>query len=187
MACVTINVYFPEARIQELSEQIEEQVRTEAGEEQNEQEPQEQPEGETTSSSSSPLGLLLGSTPAFAQEVPAPGVTNPAIRKLIDSRAARFNDLVPYYDSGVIGENNQGLVESLHLDKVDDLRKRAEVQRLVKAENADRDKLYQEIAAAEGVDRAQLPRIRETYAETLRNKARSGWWIQTPSGEWKQK
>jgi uncharacterized protein YdbL (DUF1318 family) len=186
MACVTINVYFPEARIEELSEKIESEVRKEAEGEQ-EQQQQEAQESEATSTSSSLFDLMLGATPAMAQEVPSPEVTNPAIRQIIDSRAARFPKLVPFFDAGVIGENNQGLVESLHLDKLDDLRKRAEVGKLVKAENADRDKLYQEIAAAENVDRSQVPRIGATYAETLRNKARAGWWIQTPDGEWKQK
>jgi uncharacterized protein YdbL (DUF1318 family) len=187
MACVTINVYFPEARIEEISEKIESEVRKEAEEEQNQEEQQEPQESETTSSSSSLLDVLLGATPAMAQEVPSPEVTNPAIRQIIDSRAGRFPKLVPFFDSGAIGENNKGLVESLHLDEIDDLRQRAEVQKLVKAENADRNKLYQEIAAAENVDSSQLARIGETYAETMRKKARSGWWIQTPDGEWKQK
>ena len=88
---------------------------------------------------------------------------------------------------GVVGENNEGLVEIVKLDAVKDLRERAEVQRVVKAENADREQLYKEIAAAENVDLAQLPRIRETYAETMRNKARAGDWIQLPDGTWKQK
>ena len=63
----------------------------------------------------------------------------------------------------------------------------ATVQRVARAENADRETLYKEIAAAEGVDNSQIPRIRETYAETLRKNARRGDWIQSPGGEWKQK
>ena len=87
----------------------------------------------------------------------------------------------------MIGESNQGLVEVRSLDSLTELKDRAEVQRLVKAENADREELYREIAAAKKVDLSQLPKIRETYASTLREMARSGEWIQMPDGAWKQK
>ena len=76
-------------------------------------------------------------------------------------------------------------LEIRDLDAVD-LRSRAEVQRLVKEENADRERLFGEIATAKNVDRSQLPRIRETYAKTLRANARSGDWIQAADGSWKQ-
>ena len=62
-----------------------------------------------------------------------------------------------------------------------------DIQRLIKDENADREQLFREIAAAKNVDLSQLQRIRETYASTLREKARSGDWIQQPDGAWVQK
>jgi uncharacterized protein YdbL (DUF1318 family) len=114
-------------------------------------------------------------------------VSNPAIRKIIASRAKRVGALNRYKAKGVIGENNRALVEARDLDALTDLKQRAEVQRLIKAENADREQLFREIAAAQNVDLSQLPRIRETYAGTLRAKARPGDWIQTPDGNWKQK
>ena len=88
---------------------------------------------------------------------------------------------------GVIGENNQALVEIRALDQLEDLRLRSEVQKLVRAENEDRERLFKEIAAAKNVDLSQLPRIRETYAATLRANAAPGEWIQTADGEWKRK
>ena len=186
-ACLTININFPEAAIKDLSKQIEEQVAKEAAAQQEQQkapEPEAKPEG---GGSSSLLDLMLGVSPAYADEVAAPEVTSPAIRKIIDSRAARLPDLAKYKAQGVIGESNQGLVEARNLESLTDLKARAEVQRLVKAENADREELYKEIAAAKGVDLSQLPKIRVTYAETLRQNARPGEWIQTADGAWKQK
>lgn len=185
-ACITVNVYFPEAAIKDLSKQIEEQVQKEAEKKKQEE---TAPAGETAPSqggSSSLLDSILGVSVAYAQ-VADPGVTSPAIRKIIDSRAARVAQLDAFKNQGVIGENNQGLVEARNLESLSDLKARAEVQRLVKAENADREELYKEIAAAEGVDLAQLPRIKETYAETLRANAKAGQWIQTSDGAWKQK
>jgi uncharacterized protein YdbL (DUF1318 family) len=67
------------------------------------------------------------------------------------------------------------------------LKERADVQRLIRDENADREQLYREIAAAKNVELSLLPRIRETYASTLRDNARPGDWIQQPDGAWAQK
>lgn len=184
-ACITVNVYFPEAAIKDLSQQIEEQVRKEAQKKQEESPPAEETAPQD-SGSSSVLDSWLGVTVAHAQ-VADPGVTSPAIRKIVESRASRVAQLDGYKGQGVIGENNQGLVEARNLESLSDLKARADVQRLVKAENADREELYKEIAAAEGVDLSQLPRIKQTYAETLRANAKPGHWIQTPDGAWKQK
>ena len=193
-ACVTVNVYFPEAEVRDLSQQIEEEVRRQAAERGtngSDAAPQgEQPDSDPgTQPGASLLDLLLGVTPAMAQggDVPAPEITSPAIRKIIDSRAARVGDLRRFKSDGVIGENNKGLLEVRNLEAVSDLRARADLQRLVRAENADREELYKEIAAAKNVDLAQLPRIRETYASTLRDFAGPGEWIQMPNGDWKQK
>lgn len=184
-ACVTVNVYFPEAAIKDLSKQIEEQVQKKAAQS-NPPAPSPSPEPEKQPSASL-LDNLLGVAPAYAAEVAAPEVSSPAIRKIIDSRAARVADLDRYKAQGVIGENNQGLVEPRALETLPDLKARAEVQRLVKAENADREELYKEIAAAKGVDLAQITKIRETYASTLRDNAKTGDWIQLADGTWKKK
>ena len=186
-ACVTVNVYFPEAEVRDLSRQIEEEVRKQAAQQSGEAPP---PPPEATPPPSgqgaSLLDLMLAATPAQAQ-VPQPEITNPAIRKIIDSRAARYNELRRYLDQGVLGENNKGLLEVRNLEALTDLKARADVQRLVKAENADRQELYKEIAAAKTVDLAQLPKIHETYAATLRQNAKAGDWIQQPDGNWVKK
>ncbi len=194
-ACVTINVYFPEAAIKDIAEQIESEVQKKAAEAPDPaaepapgpQDPQKPREPASHGSGAGLLGLL-GVSAAYAQEqVPAPEVSNPAIRKIIDSRAQRLPQLNKYKRAGVIGENNKGFVEVLKLEAVSGLGERAEVQRLVRAENADREQLYKEIAAATNVDASQIPRIGETYAEKLRELAHSGDWIQQPDGRWVQK
>lgn len=195
-ACVTVNVYFPEGEIRDLSRQIEDEIRQQASQESAAGEPAEEKEQEDAPQASrlaveAPFRLaaelFLGS-PVWAQdEVPAPEVTNPAIRRIIDSRARRLAQLNRFKGSGVVGENNQALVEVRALDQVTDLRERAAVQRLVKDENADREALFKEMAIATGVDSSQIPRLRTTYAATLREKARAGDWIQMPDGNWRRK
>ena len=49
------------------------------------------------------------------------------------------------------------------------------------------ERMFQEIAAATGVDLSQLPRIQETYAAPLRQNAPRGDWIQLPDGRWETK
>ena len=196
-ACVTINVYFPEAAVKDLSEQIEEAIAKEAAKAPDSgtapaTEPEEAPVAPPASSFnvSALLGsalALLGPTPVYADEdVAAPAVSNPAIRKLIESRAQRVKDINRYKSAGVLGENREALLEIRQLDSLP-LAERAAVQKLVKQENADREQMFKEIAAATGADLSTLPQIRETYAQTLREKAQPGDWIQQPDGTWKQK
>jgi uncharacterized protein YdbL (DUF1318 family) len=186
--CVTIQVYFPAAKIQSLSEQIESEVQRKAAEQQPAESHEVQPAAPTTEApKQSLLEAIVGGRPAWAaDEVPAPDVTSPAIRALIDSRASRVAELNRYKSQGLVGENNQALVEARGLDSVTDLALRAAVQRLIDAENKDRRLLFDEIAAAEGVDRSQIPRIQSTYAQTLRRHARPGDWVQAADGSWSQ-
>ena len=202
-ACVTINVYFPAAEIKDLSQQIEQEVQKQAAREAAKGQaaetpapaPAPAPEPKKDQGSQAPgqtsglFDLLVGATPAYAQadSVAPPEVTSPAIRRIIESRAARVADLTRFKSQGAVGENNRALVEVRDLETLSDLKARAEVQRLVKAENADREELFREIAVAKKVDPGQIDKIRETYATTLRENARAGDWIQMPDGSWKRK
>ena len=192
-ACITINVYFPEAAVKELSQQIEDEVQKKAAGEatptpESTPTPVAQSDGGAAESLLSYI-LSLGATTAYAaqDQVAAPEITNPAIRKIIDSRAARLDAINALKAEGVIGESNQALLVIRNLDAIQGLKERADAQRLVKDENADREQLFKEIAAAKNVDLAQLPQIRATYAETLREMAHPGDWLQLPDGTWEQK
>ncbi len=192
-ACITINVYFPEAAVKELSQQIEDEVqKTAAGEATPVPEPTPSPVAQSDGGASESLLsciLSLGATTAYAaqDQVAAPEITNPAIRKIIDSRAARLDAINALKAEGVIGESNQALLVIRNLDAIQGLKERADAQKLVKDENADREQLFKEIAVAKKVDLAQLPKIRATYAETLREMAHPGDWIQLPDESWVQK
>ena len=186
MGCVTINVYFPEAAVRDLSEQIEEQVREKA--EELEEPAATEPEGDAQArleapQESRPLRLAI----LQSAGVPGAEVTSPKIERLIASRAQRLGEINRWKSQGVLGESNEALLVVRSLDSVSGLADRAAVQRLVSEENADRRKIFEEIAAIKQVDRSQLPRIQATYAETLRAQARPGDWIQMPDGQWARK
>lgn len=187
VACITINVYFPEEAIRDLSEKIEAEVEQQAGG----SPPTTSPSPTPVPPGGGPLAALLslGAGTAWADQegVPAPEISNPAIRSIIATRAARLEVLNRWKTEGVIGETNRALVEVRDLAAVPGLKERAEVQRLVRDENADREQLFREIAAAKNVDLSQLDRIRTTYADTMRANAHPGDWIQQPDGTWVRK
>ena len=187
--------YFPEAAVKDLSEKIEDAVAREAAAAGDAEPEPEEGAGEDVSWLRSTFDRAVGTAlhllapaPVYAQtdEVAAPEITNPAIRKIIQSRAARVRELNRHKSSGAVGESNKALIEVRQLDALA-LQQRAAVQKLVRAENADRERMFKEIAAATGTDLSQLPQIRSTYATTLRQKARRGDWIQMPDGTWRQK
>ena len=194
LACVTINVYFPEEKVKDLSEKIEDAVAREAAEEAAPAEA-DKPSGnqsvrlDFSKAASFVVGSVLALLPAgdiSAQEVAEPEISNPAIRRIVESRGARVAELSRFKAAGAIGENNQALLEAKDLQALP-LQDRAAAQRLIKAENDDREQMFKEIAAATGADPSSLPQIRTTYAETLRQKAKPGEWIQQPNGEWQKK
>lgn len=192
LACVTINVYFPEEKVKDLSEKIEDAVAREAAEAApatgQPQASLDRPSsfGELAAIAAGNLLRLLPAGEAAAQEVADPGISNPAIRRIIESRAARVGELTRFKSSGAVGENNQALLEARDLQQLP-LADRAAAQKLIKAENDDRETMFKEIAAATGADPSTIPQIRTTYAETLRQKAKAGEWIQQPGGEWVKK
>jgi uncharacterized protein YdbL (DUF1318 family) len=192
LACVTINVYFPEEKVKDLSEKIEDAVAREAAEAAPAPaEPQAslaapRSFGELAAIAAGNLLRLLPAGEAAAQEVADPGISNPAIRRIIESRAARIGELSRFKASGAIGENNKALLEARDLQQLQ-LADRAAAQKLIKAENDDREAMFKEIAAATGASPDSMPQIRTTYAETLRQKAKAGEWIQQPGGEWVKK
>ena len=67
-----------------------------------------------------------------------------------------------------------------------DLKARAEVKSLVSAENADRLRLYKEIARANDFPE-KADEVQRIFAETWREKADKGWFVEQPGGEWKGK
>jgi uncharacterized protein YdbL (DUF1318 family) len=210
LACVTINVYFPEAAVKDLSEQIENAILKEAGASEEstpatsgEQEDtgekkgtgEQKDTGETQNSAlrhALEIGIgtalhWLPTTEVLAQgNVAAPEISNPAIRQIIKSRSTRISNITRHKASGVLGENNKALLEVRNLAALA-LRDRAAVQKLVREENADRQRMFKEIAAATGTNLSQLPQIQATYAATLRAKAKKGEWTQQSNGQWKQK
>ena len=124
--------------------------------------------------------LLLVSLKASADiEVNTPGV-----RSITAQMQMRHVQLLPYFTSGAVGLNTDGSIVLRDIESVP-LAARQKLQRLVDAENLDRDNLYAEIANANAHPEWRSA-VRSAFAPRWLNYAQHGWWIMSDKG-WIQK
>ena len=129
------------------------------------------------------LFVAIGSN--FAQAVVADlEINTPAISAIKASMQARHGQLLPHYNSGAVGLTKDGLVAVRDATAVP-LKDRGGINSLVAAENADRNKLYKEIAAGNGHPEWEGD-IRQTFAGRWIDKAQGGWFYQS-GGSWVKK
>lgn len=176
-ACVTINIYFPAEELRGAADKIVEEV---WGERNLPQDPATQP---PAGNRGSLLRWLSGPTTAYAaQDI---NVTTPEIRAVKDTIKQRSERLFPYLDSGHIGIGVDALLKVRTTEGLD-LRTRGEVNRLVSEENADRQRLYAEIARANGFP-DRVGEVQDIFAASWRDNAQSGWFIELADGSWRTK
>lgn len=179
-ACITINIYFPEAEAERAADRIIDEVRGTTGEQ------------DTTSWFRSPAAQSVASTlvnfvipPAHAQGQVDFDASSPAKRALEESLKARFPSLKPYYDSGAIGLGADASI--VIRDRADiPLNERNRVRQLVAEQNADWEALYAEIARINGRPE-WVKDIRRVFAERWIAKAAAGWYYLDSSGGWQKK
>ncbi|GAB4178384.1 MAG: YdbL family protein [Wenzhouxiangellaceae bacterium] len=183
-ACVTINVYFPEAAAEQAADRF---IRDVIGAE-SETPPVEQGTGQRAPSmaegfASGLLNLIVA--PAWAQEADI-DISSPQIEAIKARMSARHKQyLEAWYDAGAIGFGNDGLVVIRDRAAVP-LSDRRKLEQIVAEENADRRAVYREIAVANGHPEWE-DQIRETFARRWIANARPGWYYQDADGAWKQK
>jgi uncharacterized protein YdbL (DUF1318 family) len=182
VSCVTVNIYFPAAAIQKAADQIVDDVRKIP-------EPAPGPKPEQKPDKSSLLDRIrvvrLGPTEAQAAAVDV-NVSTPAIRNIRASLAGRFPQLQPLYAKGAIGETNTGLIAARDIGALS-LKEKADLNRLVEQENANRQALYAEIIRANSLDPGQLGEVQRLFANSWRDKSAPGWWVQQNNGQWGRK
>ncbi len=128
------------------------------------------------------LSTLLASQ--FAAAAADLEVNTPAISAIKGSMQARHGQLAAHYASGAVGLTKDGMIAVRDASAVP-LKDRGALNSAVAAENADRTKLYKEIAVANGHPEWQ-PEIQSTFASRWIDKAQGGWYYQSAGG-WVQK
>ena len=176
-ACVTVNVYFPASAAERAADMIVKDV-YDAG---SKDEPTSALPMRVRAGLVAVLDLLI---PAAAAQQPDINISTPAISQLRQAMEARHAQLRPYYGSGAIGMQADGLIV-LRDPKTVPLEARNLVKKLVADENADRNRLYAEVAQANAHPEWQ-PDIRRIFATAWVQNAPAGWWYQA-GGNWAQK
>jgi uncharacterized protein YdbL (DUF1318 family) len=172
VSCVTINIYFPAEEIRGAADRIVDEV---YGEKAETSEPTPAQPG------SSFIPALWVGVAYAAQDI---DVTTPEIRAIRADMKDRFGQLESYLNAGNIGIAADGLLGVRSQEGLD-LKQRAEMKRLVDAENKDRMRLYQEIARANGFPE-KAGEVQSIFADSWRDKAAKGWYLQNGKG-WQQK
>ena len=201
-AIITVNVYFPEKDVKQAYKSLDDMLLKQGGEgakgtpEQRPELPAEKKEEvKPQSSLRVPLRLGLVAEAQAAEDVAdvlAIEISSmPDVLKAYDEMKARLPELNAQRDSGAVGETSQGLV-SIH-DKV----KGAGKEGLVKSENDNRKVVITGMAKAilkvnkqpvtEAAIMQVLGQAAATFADTRREAAKAGWWIQLQNGRWVQK
>ncbi len=177
LACITVNIYFPEATVKQAAAEIVDEIRKTDAEKKGPEAALQMPVlREAPSFSFVPA--------AYAQE--ATNVSTPAIRALKDSMKSRFLSLTPYFDAGNIGETNKGMLE-VRDEAGLNLQAKAALRNIVKDENGDRTKLYAEVAQALKIEASQIEKIQKIFAVEWAKSAAAGWWVQQEDGTWVKK
>ena len=181
-ACVTINVYFPDAEAKEAAKEFVEKV---IGDEAHQAQPEKPNDGGGMALRFDPL-MLIGISPAYAQGAPDITIKTPAIQAIQARMGARFDaSLRAGFDSGALGFTRDGLVVVRDAAKLQ-LKDRVAVNQAVADDNRDRKAVYREVAVANGHAEWES-QIRGVFSKQWIDSARSGWWYQDSSGGWKQK
>jgi uncharacterized protein YdbL (DUF1318 family) len=177
LACITVNIYFPEATVKQAAAEIVDEIRKTEGE-------KKAPGAAAVLPAPREAGPFTLVPAAFAQE--ATSVSTPAIRALKESMKARFPSLKPYFDAGQIGETNKGLLD-VRDEAGLNLQAKAALRNAVRDENGDRTKLYAEVAKALAIEAGQVEKIQKIFAEEWAKSAAPGWWVQGADGAWTKK
>jgi len=129
------------------------------------------------------LGLSL-SWVAWVQAAPNLEVNTPTILAIKASMQARHVTLLPHFVAGGVGLTQDGFIAIKDASAVP-LAQRGALAGLVRDENADRTRLYKEIATANGHPEWQ-GEIQSTFAVRWIDKAQPGWFYQK-AGQWLKK
>ncbi|WP_432735051.1 DUF1318 domain-containing protein [Maridesulfovibrio sp. FT414] len=182
VACVTVNIYFPAAKVEKAAEDIVEDVygtppTKEKGKD-------EQSALEILVAFASPASAHAG--PVTESDIESLNQSNSAIRGLKKTISDDHQQLVPYYNAGNIGINKEGFLEIINTDGLN-LKDTALLRRLVSQDNNTREQLYEEVAASMNIPGSEIDKVKTIFAEVWQKRAPAGWFIQSANGSWKKK
>ena len=166
-ACVpvTVNVTFPQEKLDSAAKQIE--------------------DSPAQSASAPPTPPPPAPTPGSGRSVdvsPTIDTRSPEVVKATESRRQRRPALREWKGRGCIGETNQGLVVARPGEGCGPA-----VADLIRAENADRQVIYKAFMKDNNIPASDTARVQSAFAKARQERARPNDWIQLDDGQWVRK
>jgi uncharacterized protein len=211
-AVITVNVYFPEKAVKEAYKSLDDMLlknaeKQPAMEKQPGAEPAQpdaKPGAEPAQPDKEPQSGIFNELPSFSlcavahaaekdsDALAVEMASMPAVVKAYDEMSKRLPRISKLFDNAAVGLTSQGLVAVRDKTKVT-----AQDEALVNQENQNRKTVVNSMAKAilkinktkeskAALDQV-LGKAAVTYAETKRDAAKPGWWIQLQNGRWLQK
>ena len=199
-AIITVNVYFPEKAAKEAYKSLDDMLlKNPADKVPGENQPSlEQREPDVKPQSrllGPPLISFLSEANAAENEADILAVelaSMPEVEKAYAEMSQRLSRLTELFANGAVGLSNQGLVVIRDKAKL-----AAGDEAMIAAENQSRKvvvgsmakatlKLTKQKETKEALDQV-MGKSAATFAETRREAAKAGWWIQLQNGRWVQK
>lgn len=200
-AIITVNVYFPEKAVKDAYKSLDEMLLKKEG--QNPPGTEKQPAEEAKPPQPGPQSSLPDRLPEFSFVAVAQAAENgddlaielgsmPEVAGAYAEMSQRQAALTALFNSGAVGLTSQGLVSVRDKGKMS-----ARDEALVSAENKNRKtiivgmakailKVTKQEATKAALDQT-MGKAAASYAETRRESAKAGWWMQLQNGKWVQK
>lgn len=181
---VTVNVTFPQDKIDSAASNIEDLVgggKTAPADPSKKTPPAAKP-GRQGAVPRVPRWVSLFGPAVAEAQVPELKTRTPEVMAAVESRRARFPQLEAAEAKGCVGENNQGLVETRPGANCP-----ANLGPLTSAENKDRMFIYQTLVQQNNMPAGDIARVQAGFAKARREKAPPGTWIQDEAGHWTRK
>lgn len=176
---VTVNVTFPEEKLEGAASSIESLVRGGGVPPVPKTPP---PPGRQGAAPARSWWAALAAPAVAEAQVPEIKTYTPEVLAIVESRRARYPQLAAAMASGCLGENNQGLVEPRPGPGCP-----SDVPTLAAAENAERMRLYRTLVEQNKMPPGDIVRVQAAFARTNRAAAPPGTSIQDDSGQWSRK
>jgi uncharacterized protein len=197
-AVITVNVYFPEKAAKEAYKSLDEMLLKNADKAPGDVAPPAEPAAPADKPQSRlelPSFSLVSE--AYAADVDADALaielsSMPEVLKAYEEMNRRLPKMNALFSSGAVGLTNQGLVSVRDKTKLG-----PQDEAMVSAENQSRKTVVGSMARAivklnkQKESKAAMDQVMAkaaaTYADTRREAAQPGWWVQFANGRWVQK
>ena len=200
-AIITVNVYFPEKAVKEAYKSLDEMLlknggdKVPNGQDQPVMEPKVSPPGPQSRMFDNLPDLSFTSVAHAAESGDDLAIELGSMPEVVSAYAEmnqRQSALDTLFNNGTVGLTSQGLVTVRDKTKV-----AAQDEGMISAENKNRKtvigsmakailKITKQEATKAALDQT-MGKAAATYAETKRESAKPGWWIQLQNGKWVQK